>query len=359
MAFSEFQEVALYHPTAGFYASGGAGRGNDFITSPEVGPLFGMVVAEALDSWWSQLRRPRPFYVIEVGAGVGTLAQQIAEAEIECSPYLRYVMVERSEVLRLQQSDQVELSNIEDLYAPKLSGVGPAFFSMSTMPTETINGVILANELLDNMPIDLVEFWHHHWNHVCIGSHLGEAKEVLVTIEEEEPIFNAVSYFGKGAKDGSRLALQGQAQQWLRQALGLLETGRVVVFDYATDSRSMIKNPMEDWLRTYRNHRAGGAPWEAVGNQDITCDVAVDQLSFVKEPTSNRSQSEFLDAYGLSTFVADAREVWHGNSANSNLDAMRARARVQESRALTDDSGLGAHRVLEWEVKPRSDDDDK
>ena len=63
--FSEVMEAALYDPDHGFYASGGvAGRRGDFITSPEVGPLFGAVVARALDSWWGAARRPDPFVVV-------------------------------------------------------------------------------------------------------------------------------------------------------------------------------------------------------------------------------------------------------------------------------------------------------
>ncbi len=81
--FSEFQRLALYGP-AGFYvrADGGrAGRrGGSFLTSPEVGPLFGAVLARYLDAQWEALGQPAPFTVVDAGAGPGTLARSVFAA---------------------------------------------------------------------------------------------------------------------------------------------------------------------------------------------------------------------------------------------------------------------------------------
>src|SRR5256885_14580399 len=69
-------EAALYDPAGGFFArAGGAGRaGSDFITSVEVGSLFGALVARAVDGWWDGLGRPDPFLVVDAGAGRGAPA---------------------------------------------------------------------------------------------------------------------------------------------------------------------------------------------------------------------------------------------------------------------------------------------
>ena len=82
-------EAALYDPEDGFYASGGsAGRRGDFLTAPEVGPLYGAVLARALDTWWAELGRPDPFVVVEAGAGPGTLARSVLAAAPACLPAL-------------------------------------------------------------------------------------------------------------------------------------------------------------------------------------------------------------------------------------------------------------------------------
>ena len=81
LSFSDYVAEALYHPHLGFYATGGrAGRRGDFLTSPEVGPLFGAVVARALDTCWTELGRPAPFVFVDAGAGPGTLARSIDRA---------------------------------------------------------------------------------------------------------------------------------------------------------------------------------------------------------------------------------------------------------------------------------------
>ncbi len=85
IGFDEYVAQALYAPGLGFYAGGGgAGRRHDFLTSPEVGPLFGAVLARALDSWWDGFGRPDPLVVVEAGAGPGTLARSILAAAPRC-----------------------------------------------------------------------------------------------------------------------------------------------------------------------------------------------------------------------------------------------------------------------------------
>src|SRR6059058_1406893 len=86
ISFTDYVELALYDPVDGFYASGGqAGRRGDFITSPEIGPLFGAVLARAIDAWWAELGQPDPFVVVEAGAGPGTLARAVLAERPRCS----------------------------------------------------------------------------------------------------------------------------------------------------------------------------------------------------------------------------------------------------------------------------------
>ena len=95
--FERFMELALYGEL-GFYmrADGGsAGRRGDFITSPEVGPLYGAVLARYLDAEWERIGRPDPFTVVDAGAGPGTLARTIATARPACFDAMRYVAVTR------------------------------------------------------------------------------------------------------------------------------------------------------------------------------------------------------------------------------------------------------------------------
>lgn len=349
--FSVYQNLALYHPQSGFYAEqGAAGRAGDFITSPEVGVLFGQVLAQALSRWWKQMGRPDPFYVIEGGAGTGTLAASILEADPPFLRSLRYITVERSGLLRGEQTGRLPLVPYAELMEARARS-GPLAAALDEMPTGRFTGVILANELLDNLPVDLYERRGREWHEVRIGfSKEGGLDSVLVPVEDRSFEHN-LHTLAPNSVSGSRIAVQTEAVEWVRNALDLLDRGRLVVFDYMRTTRWMTRHDWEDWLRTYRAHRPGTSPFEAPGSQDITCEVAVDQLAAVRQPDRDRTQEDFLEAHGLGSLVADARDVWHARAEIGDLGAAKARGRVQEGRALTDPNGLGRYRVLEWDVK--------
>jgi SAM-dependent MidA family methyltransferase len=122
----------------------------------------------------------------------------------------------------------------------------------------------------------------------------------------------------------------------------------VVVWDYASTTPELAARPTEDWLRTYRGHQRGGHPLEHLGEQDVTCEVAVDQLALVRPPAVATTQADWLWAHGIDELVASAREHWQARAAIGDLEAMKARSRVSEADALLDPTGLGAFAALEW-----------
>jgi SAM-dependent MidA family methyltransferase len=298
----------------GFYETGGsAGRAGDFLTSPEVGPLFGAVLARALDVWWEDLGRPAPFTVVEAGAGRGALAKAVLAAAPACGSALRYVAVERSAALRGQHPAGVE--------------------SAAVLPREPFVGVVLANELLDNLPFGLLERQAGGWAEVRVGADLNE---VLVPADAGLDL---------DATAGARVPVQRAARAWVDEARRLVARGRVVAIDYADTTQSLARRPWRDWVRTYRGHSRGDHPLADLGRQDVTCEVAVDQLP---PATANRSQAEFLRAFGIDDLAAEARAAWQERAHIGDFQALTFRSRVHESQALTDVTGLGGFRVLEW-----------
>ena len=358
LRFDEVLELALYHEEAGFYGAGsGSGRqGADFLTSPEVGPLFGTVIARALDQWWADLGRPDPYVVVDAGAGSGALAVAVLGARPECAPALRYVLVERSARWRERQSRRLPLEPAgmvlgptevtdPDLGPQPTPGLGPLVTGLDELPPGPFEGVVLANELLDNLAFRLLERGADTWLEVRV---LPDLNELLVDAPDDAAAQGTA--LAPDAAPGARIPLQHQAKAWLRTALASLSAGRVVVIDYADTTPSLARRPWTEWVRTYRGHTRGGHPLEHLGVQDITCEVAVDQLAHVAPPAHNRSQAEFLAAHGLHDLAEDARRRWHERAHIGDLEAMAARSRVAEAAALTDHAGLGAFRVLEWEV---------
>lgn len=386
LPFSVFMEAALYDSAGGFYATGGgAGRRRDFLTSPEVGPLFGAVVARALDQWWETLGRPDPFVVIEAGAGAGTLARDVLAAGPRCAPALRYLLVERAASLRDAQVGQLTLELPAFVLGPTAgatpapagaaappagvtaptAGVevdddgephpernrGPLAASLVDFPAGPYVGLVLANELLDNLACDLMERGPAGWQEVRVG--LADDRgtgltEVLVPAAPR--LAAAAEALVADASVGARLPLQHDARSWLRQALSVLERGAVIVWDYARRTPAMAGLPQEQWLRTYRSHGRGGPPLSAPGAQDITCDAAIDQLADTAPPAVEESQTTWLERHGLPDLVAEAERQWQAQAAAGGLDALKARSRLSERAALTDPAGLGGFTVLEWHV---------
>lgn len=323
IAFSEFMHVALYG-VHGFYSSGGrAGRRGDFLTSPEVGPLFGVLVARALDAEWERLGRPDGFCVVEVGAGPGTLARSVLAARPSCLATGRYVAVETSGVQRALHPEGVE--------------------SVATMPERIDSGVVLANELLDNLEFRLFVN-DDGWREAFVTTNAGGFAEVLGAVQSH-PLLPS------GAPHGARAPIQEAAAVWLSAALAVPRRGRVIVIDYCTARTAELAGaPWREWLRTYRAHERGAHYLRDPGTQDITTQVCIDQLAGVCEPDAVRTQAQWLQRWGIDELVAEGRETWERSAAAPTLEAMRMRSRVSESEALLDPAGLGNFTVLEWQV---------
>jgi len=332
IGFDEFMDLALYDPAVGFYMQGGgAGRRRDFLTSPEVGPLFGAVIANALDAWWDELGRPERLPVIDAGAGPGSLARSISAAQPACAGALQLVAVELSPAQREMHPASIE--SRADLPAVGELGDGPV--------------IVLANELLDNLPLRLAERTGKGWAEVRLALDGDDLVETLVPIAALD--LERIAGLAPTAAIGARIPLQDRASAWLTDALALAARGRVAVFDYASPTTAaMAERPWTDWVRTYTAHGPGYGPWDRPGQQDVTCEVAVDQLAGVRPPSANRSQAEFLRAHGIDDLVTEGQRVWTERAHIGDLAAVRARSRVGEAAALTDPIGPGAFRVLEW-----------
>jgi SAM-dependent MidA family methyltransferase len=223
---------------------------------------------------------------------------------------------------------------------------------LSELPAVGFTGVVLANELLDNLPVDLLEWRDGDWQEVRVaaGTRGGVLSEALVPAPPDAAAQAARLVAGCRLGDGARLPLQLAAAGWVRQALSLLQHGRLVLFDYGASSAELACAPWTTWLRTFRRHRPGGLPLEAPGLQDITCVVATDQLAAVRPPSSDRSQAEWLTAHGIGAITEEARSAWRERAAIGDLEAVAARSRVHEAEALVDPEGLGTFRALEWVV---------
>jgi SAM-dependent MidA family methyltransferase len=339
-----------------FFAHGGAGRaGADFVTSPEVGPLFGALMARALDRWFVELDSPDPFIVVEAGAGRGRLARDVLRVDPACRRALRYVLVERSAALRAQQRDHLTIEPWEDALGPYLAspdgdgdpepapGIGPIVTSLEELPALGFEGVVLANELLDNLPFDVIERTTEGWAEIRVGVDGEQFVEVPVPGDESlAPAFDAPV--------GTRLPLQRGIEGWLASCGTGLHRGVVVVIDYGAPAAVLAGRGPSGWLRTYRAHQRGGDPLSAAGTQDVTTDLVTETLHRAARRSGftvelETTQAAWLASLGIDEMVEAGRQDWEARAHIGDLEAIAARSRVTEAAALTDPTGLGAHTV--------------
>lgn len=394
---------ALYAPGTGFYETGGrAGRRGDFLTSPEVGPLFGAVLARALDAWWAETGRPDPFFVDEHGTGPGTLARTVLVARPACGSALRWTMVERAAAQRRLHPDHlphVGLLGPDGVADPcwSATGRGPLVASAAARPHRPAH-VVMANELLDNLPFDLFQRAASGWLEVRVtnptpddgattpaanpahgpspvprpapapgtaptpahgpdpGAGPAASAPRIGTVATEGLVSASTADTATldglvpEAAPGARVPLQRAAGEWLVSSVaGLVPGGRLLVLDYTSTTPQLAARPQGEWLRTYAAHGRGAPPLDAVGRQDITVEVCVDQLArAARPPDRDRTQAAFLKAWGIDELVAEGRAIWAARGGTPDLGALRAQSRVTEAEALCAPDGLGAFRVLEW-----------
>lgn len=363
--FDRFVDGALYDAEGGFFAQGrGAGRaGRDFVTSPEVGSLFGALVARAFDRHWEELGRPDPFVVVEAGAGSGRLARDVLRAQPVCAASLRYVLVERSPALRAEQRERLVVEPADEALGPHSPGdeealpvpvpsSGPVVTALDDLPALTLDGVVFANELLDNLPFGIARWSGTRWEEIRVGlDDRGGFAEVPVPATEADAHALAELTEGLPLGPGVTLPLPRGLEEWLGAAAASLRRGVVVLVDYVHPVAAVVGREPSSWLRTYREHHRGAPPLHAPGSQDVTADVVSEQLERAAHAAGLRvvadhSQAEWLVGLGIDELVEEGRRVWAERAHVGDLEAIAGRSRANEAAALTDPAGLGAHRVV-------------
>lgn len=334
---STYIEEALYGE-GGFYMAGGrAGRRGDFLTAPEVGPLFGTVMARAIEGWWRELGEPDTYTVLEWGAGPGTLARAVFAALPDVAPdllaagALQWVLIERSAAQRGQHPEHERVRSVEGWSGP---------------PVEA--GLVLANELLDNLPFDIHQRGDAGWCDIRVDGPVPGSQRFELVAGPAGPAPSG-AFEHADIPVGALLPVQRAAGEWLDDALDSVVDGQVVVLDYGASTAELAARG-DGWLRTHVDH-GGDADWlEAPGVCDITVDVDLDQLQCTHPAARHSSQAEWLSTHGIEALVDEGRAQWERSAGIGDLAALRARSRVREAEALTDPDGMGAFRVLEWAV---------
>jgi SAM-dependent MidA family methyltransferase len=270
LTVAAFMDLALYHPEFGYYArsprqSGAAG---DFVTSVDLGPLFGELLAMQLGEMASLLGSPHaPFTLVEAGAGDGRLSHAMLRGLKKVAPHIcshtHLHLVERCAAAREAQ------------HAVLTAWTGQAIGS-DQLPDE-FEGVIVANELLDAMPVHQVVMRETGLTETYVDAD-GERLVAREGPLSSETLRSRVSSSGTTLATGARAEISLAAADWVRDAASRMRRGFMVLIDYGDEAARLFGAGREaGTLTTYRRHHqeaAGGTPWlDNPGEQDITAHV--------------------------------------------------------------------------------------
>ncbi|HEY1330350.1 MAG TPA: SAM-dependent methyltransferase [Actinomycetota bacterium] len=335
ISFAEFMEIALYDPEGGYYARRAphpAGVEGDFVTSPHVSPAFGTLLAGFATAAWDALGRPGAFRVVDVGAGDATLLRTIAGALSGDSTLGRaasFVAIERSMDAASASKGR---SGDELTWAASLAELSP------------LEGVVLANELLDNLPF-----------HRVARRADGEVREVLVgldgdalTFVEGAPSLDAVRLAGESLAPGTERVVPTGAWEFVDALARTLRRGYAVLVDYAAPPGADAR----DAVHGYRRHRALADVLSHPGTQDITAGVDFDEIAVRARARGLSawgpvSQRDLLRSLGFAEWDRAAlSEQGLAQRERRGVDAARRYSERNAARLLVDPAGLGGFAVL-------------
>ena len=340
LPFGAFMQLALYHPRYGYYASGRERSGwrGHFLTSPELDPAYGELWARAFEKVWSACGSPEAFAVVEVGPGEGGFAHALLSSL--GGPFaraVRYRLVERVGVVEERQRE-------------RLAGMSVSWSaSVAEVPPYRC-GVVFANEVLDNLPVHLVERRDGSLFEVCVDSSGGRLVETLRPPAGGE-LAGWLARARAEVPEGHRFEVTMAAESFLRHCAAALEGGALVLVDYGAESSELAQRA-RGTLVAY----GGGGPSEDVlarpGEQDVTAHA---NWTIVRETcrslgwdvTGPLAQREVLLALGARDVDAELRAE-HSRAAaeGRGADAVRALSRRSALGALLDPGGLGGLGVM-------------
>jgi SAM-dependent MidA family methyltransferase len=329
LPFEEFMRIALYDPDGGFFAGTElrSEKAGDFLTSPEVSPLFGETLAEFVRRQHGRIGDP--FRLVEVAGGSGSLLRPLLEA----------VAVEAWAV-EISPPARVRLAEV----------VGPerVVAELDSVPAP-LRGVVLANELIDNLPMAIAQLGPGGWRERWVGRE-GDGL-AFVDADPRPEVLDWLERFAGPVEPGGWVEVQMQAGAWVARALSLLTEGALVLFDYGDTAENLAPRRRDGTLRTYRSHHLGPHPLDEPGATDITADVNFTALVAAAEgagaEVSLHRQDDFLGELGLREEISQLRYRELGLArSGEDMERLRVRTRRTEGETLMHPRGLGDFRVM-------------
>jgi len=272
ISFTEFMQTVLYEPGLGYYSAGSTklGAEGDFITAPEISPLFSQSIAQAILPALDAIDESS---ILEVGAGSGKMATNILQHlnHLDNLPE-KYYILELSADLRLRQQQYIK-SKAAELYE--------RVEWLDSIP-ENLNAVVIANELLDAMPVVrfkkekqgistehvIIEDGEFKFNYILNSDNNDSSYQRicqrLQKIESENAELNP----------GFKSEINFNAEDWLTSISEKLNSGVILLIDYGYPQHEYYHEQRNNGTLTcFYRHRHHDNPFIYPGLQDLTAHV--------------------------------------------------------------------------------------
>jgi SAM-dependent MidA family methyltransferase len=285
LPFDRFMTLALYAPGLGYYARSSRQfgslpeSGSDFVTAPELTPLFGRALARQIAQ---ALAAGAGDEIWEFGAGSGALAAQLLDALGDA--VRRYRIVEVSSALRERQRERL------GMHAAKVEW-------LDALPA-AMHGVVVGNEVLDAMPVQLLHFDGRRWRERGVGWQ----HDALAWVDRATPLRPPRA---DGFAAGATTEIHLQARAFVATLAERLVRGAAFFIDYGFPEAEYY-HPQRDGgtLMCHRAHRADTDPLRDVGEKDITAHIDFSAIALAGQEAGldvigYTSQAHFLINCGL------------------------------------------------------------
>jgi SAM-dependent MidA family methyltransferase len=302
ITFRDYMELALYHPIHGYYSSPGVktGKRGDYLTSPDLTPLFGRCLSR-------YLRSQGVSRVVEIGAGSGSLTAELADT-FECT------IIERSASLRAIQRER-----LKDVV------------TWTDEVPDGFDGAVISNELFDALPVHRVSGGREQYVRADLTTELGRYSP------EVEEYFGTLGLYPSGEAE---VNVDGAAL--MGSICGRLQRGLVLSIDYGYEAKALFVDRPQGTFMTYRGHTSGADAFEAIGYTDMTTHVDFTTLRQTGESRGLTTlqftkQADFLAQNGIGELLVESQ------AELAPQDYYATRQAVVE---LLNPTGLGGFGVL-------------
>ena len=324
--FSDYMQWALYEPMLGYYGGGSSKLGGtgDFVTAPELGDLFGRTLAHAIAPLLSQTDAQ----ILELGAGTGRLAKAVL-AELDAQD------------IRVGQYRILELSGELQSRQRTLLGTDGRVQWLSALP-ERFSGVVIANEVLDAMPVKLACLKNGVWHERCVACENGQfcfrdcpaSSMFLSQVAESLPRDITLS----ALPEGYVTEIHPHALGFIRSLAAMMVAGKsaALLVDYGFPAHEYyLPERAEGTLICHYRHQAHDDPFYLPGLQDITAHLNFTAVAETAEASGldvlcYADQAGFLMASGIMDLLPSLEKK----------DAVSARL-VQEAMKLLSPAEMG------------------